>query len=219
MRRSAPIETFRTANNTATSARPAIGDGKRSIYGLTGATAWRQATSARLAANKLRAPSSGAIDHPCHLLVTGAGLISQTFLVANDGTGDIRHVDPATRRMTTIVGGFTIASVNVNTRGPEQMAYNRAWTDHRGDFLTVVDRDALPTNVTIYWVSGDDRILHTDLSREQSGWRDLRPYISIQNAGGACRVSEGGNRFAVSLDRPGLQHRPDDRNAEGRALR
>ncbi len=29
-----------------------------------------------------------------------------------------------------------------------------AWTDHRGDFLTVVDRDAFLTNVTLYWATG-----------------------------------------------------------------
>ncbi|HWQ35350.1 MAG TPA: hypothetical protein VNQ79_21065 [Blastocatellia bacterium] len=54
------------------------------------------------------------------------GLTSQSFFISNGGTGQILRVIPSSRSVTTVAGGFTIASVSRDTRGPEQIAYNRA---------------------------------------------------------------------------------------------
>lgn len=37
---------------------------------------------------------------------------------------------------------------------PGQGLEFHAWTDNSGDFLTVVDRDAFSTNLTLYWATG-----------------------------------------------------------------
>ncbi len=65
------------------------------------------------------------VSVPRYMLGADDSLTSRTFLISNGGTGEIRRVDPVTRNQTVIAGGFTRASVNANTRGPEQIAYNR----------------------------------------------------------------------------------------------
>lgn len=65
------------------------------------------------------------VSVPRYALGVDAGLTSQTFFIANGGTGQILRIDPASRNVSVITSGFTTASVNASTRGPEQLAYNR----------------------------------------------------------------------------------------------
>jgi uncharacterized protein (TIGR03437 family) len=66
------------------------------------------------------------VSAPRYALGADAGLTSQTFFISNGGTGQILRITPASRSVTPIAGGFTLATVSRDTRGPEQIAYNRA---------------------------------------------------------------------------------------------
>lgn len=54
------------------------------------------------------------------------GLTSQSFFISNGGTGQLLRITPSSRSVAVVTGGFTVASVSRDTRGPEQIAYNRA---------------------------------------------------------------------------------------------
>lgn len=65
------------------------------------------------------------VSNPRYLLGVD-GLISQTFFLANGGTGEIRFVDPQKRSTARVISsGFSIAGIERDTRGLEQMAYDR----------------------------------------------------------------------------------------------
>lgn len=65
------------------------------------------------------------VSNPRYLLGID-GLISRTFFLANGGTGEIRFVDPQNRSTARVISsGFSIAGVERDTRGLEQMAYDR----------------------------------------------------------------------------------------------
>lgn len=98
------------------------------------------------------------VSVPRHALGVDAGLTSRTFLIANGGTGEIRRIDPVSRSITTIAGGFTIASVNANTRGPEQLAYNRATR------TIFVPDSGKGTLVAIDETSGNQSVLRSGLN-------------------------------------------------------
>jgi uncharacterized protein (TIGR03437 family) len=95
---------------------------------------------------------------PRYALGTSGGLTSPTFFVSNGATGEIRRVDPNARSVTPITSGFTIASVNRNTRGPEQMAFNPTTRT-----LFVVD-SGRNTLVAVNETNGNQTVLRNGLN-------------------------------------------------------
>ncbi|MBL8149677.1 MAG: hypothetical protein JNN15_07095, partial [Blastocatellia bacterium] len=67
----------------------------------------------------------GGVSNPRYMLGT-EGLISRTFLLSNGGTGEIRMVEPERRSTSRVIAsGFTLSTTDPNTRGLEQLAYDR----------------------------------------------------------------------------------------------
>jgi hypothetical protein len=98
------------------------------------------------------------VSNPRYALGADEGLTSRTFFISNGGTGEIRLIDPVSRTNRTITGGFTRATTDPNSRGPEQIAYNR-----RERRLFVPD-SGKGTLVSIDEVSGSQTVLRSGLN-------------------------------------------------------
>ncbi|MBX7222962.1 MAG: hypothetical protein K1Y36_23640 [Blastocatellia bacterium] len=67
----------------------------------------------------------GGVSNPRYMMGVD-GLISRTFFLSNGGTGEIRLIDPDTRSTSKVIAnGFTLSSTDANTRGLEQLAYDK----------------------------------------------------------------------------------------------
>lgn len=65
------------------------------------------------------------VSNPRYILGASGGLTHSVFYIANGGTGQILRFDRKARSLMTIAGGFTTATSAADSRGPEQIAYNR----------------------------------------------------------------------------------------------
>ncbi len=130
------------------------------------------------------------VSNPRYLLGID-GLISRTFFLANGGTGEIRFVDPQNRSTARVISsGFSIAGVERDTRGLEQMAYDRT-----SRTLYVVDsgRNAL---VAVDENSGRQTVTATGFSY---------PFGLVMLPNSHLLVADRGTGKLIELSRTGTQ--------------
>lgn len=130
----------------------------------------------------------GGVSNPRYMLGVD-GLVSRTFFLSNGGTGEIRFIDPDTRSTGRVIArGFGLSTTDANTRGLEQLAYNKA---SRTIFALDSSRGVL---VAVDEATGNQRVLRNGFQY---------PFGLVLMPNGNLLVSDRGNGMLTEVTQTG----------------